>query len=421
MADTLRASQKGLETVAQAGRKKRWTKTRTPAWWDAAYTTQATLRRFWRRIPIQRDTFIAICQAVGVENWEEIVDSGDISQTDIADAGFWVDLELPLNSTFYIERTPIEERCYQTLAKSGALIRIKAPRQMGKTSLLERILERATQQGYRTARLNLLQAETTVFSNLDIFLRWCCTCASQKLKLPIAIAQNWHPDRGSIVNCTTYMQEQILEQLDSPFVLALDEVDRVFQFPEIARDFFPMLRSWHEEAKTIEIWENLRLLVVHSTEDYGSLDINQSPFNVGLPIELPEFTPAQVLDLAKRHRLNWSETEVEQLIGMIGGHPYLVRLALYHLVDRDITLEELLLDAPTDAGIYEEHLRRHWNILQENPPLGAAFKQVVNAFEPVRIETILAYKLYSMGLIKRVGDRVMSRCKLYEHYFQARL
>ncbi len=30
-------------------------------------------------------------------------------------------------------------------------------------------------------------------------------------------------------------------------------------------------------------------MVVHSTEVYSSLDINHSPFNVGFPIELPEF------------------------------------------------------------------------------------------------------------------------------------
>jgi hypothetical protein len=295
---------------------------------------------------------------------------------------------------------------------------------MGKTSLLNRIVDRAVQQDYRTVRLNLLQADAAVFSSLNEFLRWFCTCVSKKLQLPSALSDYWDEDRGSIVNCTTYFEAHLLEQINCPLVLALDEVDRVFQSAEIAQGFFPMLRSWHEEAKTIDIWEQLRLVVAHSTEDYGPLDINQSPFNVGLPVELSEFTPEQVQDLAQRHKLGWNNVQVQQLMAMVGGHPYLVRLALYHLAQSPLAqgnLESLLQDAPTDSGIYENHLRRHWGTLKDNSELAAALKQVVTAAEPVRLETMQAYQLYSMGLVKRQGDRVMPRCQLYQKYFQERL
>lgn len=332
---------------------------------------------------------------------------------------------VPLNSTFYVERPPTESRCYDTITQAGALIRIKAPRQMGKTSLLDRILDRASKQGYQTVRLNLLQAEEADFISLDTFLRRFCAWVSHKLKLPAQLNDYWDRDRGSLVNCTAYFEAHLLEQLKAPLVLALDEVDRVFQSSEIAQGFFPMLRSWHEEAKTLDIWEQLRLIVVHSTEDYGPLDINQSPFNVGLPIELTEFTNEQVENLAQRHQLNWQvQVGVQglaQLQAVVGGHPYLIRLALYRLACQDSTLERLLQDAATDAGIYEGHLRRHWLTLKENPELAAAFKEVVTATEPVRLETMQAYKLYRMGLIQRIGDRVIPRCQLYQQYFRERL
>lgn len=331
------------------------------------------------------------------------------------------DGSVALASSFYVERPPTESHCYKALLQAGALIRIKAPRQMGKTSLLDRIVAQAAGQNYRTVRLNLLQAETAVFSNLDKFLRWFCSYVSGKLQFPAQLSEYWDEERGSIVNCTTYFEAHLLEQIDSPLVLALDEVDRVFQSPEISQGFFPMLRSWHEEAKTMESWEKLRLIVVHSTEDYGPLDINQSPFNVGLPIELSEFTSEQVADLAQRHQLDWTTQVGAQglapLQAMVGGHPYLVRWALYHLAHQDMTLEQLLKDAPTEAGIYQDHLRRHLGTLQENPELAAALKQVINTPEPVRLETMQAYKLYSMGLIKRQGNQVKPRCQLYQQYF----
>ena len=74
MASSLKASQKGLLIVDIARRRKGWTKTRTLNWWQSARSSQATLRRFWRRIAIDRDTFIAICQAVDITEWEAVAD-----------------------------------------------------------------------------------------------------------------------------------------------------------------------------------------------------------------------------------------------------------------------------------------------------------------------------------------------------------
>lgn len=342
-----------------------------------------------------------------------------------------VKLEFPegpvsLNSPFYVERNPAETDCYEALAQPGALICIKAPKQMGKTSLLNRLLAARKKQGERAVRLNLLQAEKAVFSTLDKFLRWFCSYVTQKLKLASHLDDYWDENRGSIVSCTTYFETHLLEKLNTPLVLALDELDRVFQYPEIAKEFLPMLRSWHEEAKTLEIWEQLRIVVAYSTEEYVKLDINQSPFNVGLRVELSEFTQEQVKNLAERHKLECDSDEkqhnlVSDIMEMVGGHPYLVRLALYHLARRDVTLEELLRDAPTDAGIYGDHLRRHLETLKKHPQLEAALKEIVLTKEPVRIETMLAYKLYSMGLIKRQGDRCIPRCELYRQYFRERL
>jgi AAA-like domain len=446
MASSLRASATGLARVDQARRRKGWTKTWTSAWWESAYTSQATLRRFWRGMAIQREPFIAICDAVGI-NWETVVALDAEAEVEAPQPGSsfslpeingeeWPDgdriisastvlPELPegpvnLSSVFYIER-PIEVRCYQTILKPGALIRIKAPRQMGKTSLVDRILNHATHHQYRTIRLNLLQAEPTTLSDLNHFLRWFCACISQKLRLDAALETYWESDRGSIVNCTTYLQDHVLEQLDGPLVIALDEVDRLFQYDDIAQSFFPMLRSWYEEAKTMEVWENLRLIVVHSTENYGELEINQSPFNVGLPIELMDFTAEQVNDLVQRHRLSLSSPQQIQLMNVLGGHPYLIRLALYHLACQDVKLDQLLQEAATPVGIYEDHLRRQWKTLTDIPSLAAAFLTVVAASEPVRLGLIQTYQLYSMGLIHKRGESVIPRCALYQQYFQDQL
>jgi hypothetical protein len=331
--------------------------------------------------------------------------------------------QVPLDSPFYVERSPIESNCYQTVLRPGSLLRIRAPKLMGKTSLLSRIFDVAAQQGVRTVGLNLLLADSAVLTNLDKFLRWFCAEVGRQLKIENRLDEYWDTELlSSNSNCTAYFEEYLLPQINSPLVLGLDEVDRIFPYAEIAPDFFGLLRVWHERATNLDLWQRLRLVVVHSTEVYIDLDNYRSPFNVGVPVELPEFTPQQVQDLAGRYGLDWNDTQVgaqgfAPLLAMVGGHPYLVQQALYQLRCQGVTLEQLLQDAPTEAGIYSNHLRGYWENLQKNSELAEAFKKVVKSPEPVELERVQSYKLHSMGLVKRQGDKVTPSCDLYRQYF----
>ncbi|NJL22727.1 MAG: hypothetical protein HC895_20980 [Leptolyngbyaceae cyanobacterium SM1_3_5] len=332
---------------------------------------------------------------------------------------------VPLNSRFYVDRPPIEAQVFREIGKPGSLIRIRAPRQMGKSSLMHRLIAHAKQEGLQTASLNLQRADRAIFDSLDQFLRWLCANVSQQLGLTPTMDEYWNADTGSKMSCTLYFQCYLLKSIDRAFVLAIDEVNRIFEYPELAADFLPLLRSWYEDASEFEVWQKLRLVIVHSTEVYIPLNLNQSPFNVGLPIKLPELTLAQIQDLALRHHLHWAEGEagtrqLQPLLDLIGGHPYLVRLALYGLGQQEITLEQLLAEAPTLAGIYGEHLRHQLSLLQKDSTLAIALKRVLSD-ELIHLEPVTAYKLESLGLIKLQGDRVIPSRKLYQIYFQNEL
>ena len=331
--------------------------------------------------------------------------------------------QVELTSCFYIDRPPIESRCYETIAQPGALIRIKAPRQMGKTSLMARILHHAEQQGSRTVALSFQLANRKIFANSDTFLQWFCASIGQELGMLEQLPKCWQLADliGSNQCCKAYFEQYLLSESSRPLTLGLDESDRLFESPEIADDFFGLLRALHEEAKRRDIWKKLRLIVVHSTEVYIPMDVNKSPFNVGLPIDLPEFNSQQVQDLAKRHGLNWSDGEVVELMGLVGGHPYLVRLAMYRISRQDVSFNQLVKLPPTEAGIYSDHLRRHlWN-LEKYSELMEGMREVVSVSGPVRLRSELGFKLNSMGLVKLEENNYIPRCRLYEEYFRDRL
>ncbi len=126
---------------------------------------------------------------------------------------------VPLGSPLYVERPPVETRCYDEIRRSGALIRIKAPSQMGKTSLMVRILDQAKHVGsentgeVQTAPLSLQQADKAVFSDLARFLRWFCAAIARRLKLPHRVEEFWSETFGSKSNGHPYLLQQALYHL----------------------------------------------------------------------------------------------------------------------------------------------------------------------------------------------------------------
>lgn len=184
---------------------------------------------------------------------------------------------VPLNSPFYLRRS-VESQIERELEKPGALVRIKAPREMGKTSLMLRNIDYVKCLDYQTVSLNLEQVESSILSDLNLFLRWLCANISRQLRRKPQLEEYWDEDLGSTISCTLYLQDYILESLDTPLVLALDEVNQIFEHPSVAKDFLPLLRSWYEEGKRLPVWQKLRSIVVHSTEIYVPLQLDQSPF-----------------------------------------------------------------------------------------------------------------------------------------------
>jgi hypothetical protein len=62
--------------------------------------------------------------------------------------------QMCLDSVFYIDRPILESLCYEAIQEDGALVNIRAPKQMGKTSIMTRILAYASSLGDRLRQLS---------------------------------------------------------------------------------------------------------------------------------------------------------------------------------------------------------------------------------------------------------------------------
>ena len=412
-----------LQQVKAAVRHKGFPKQQLLA--EALGISLSTVSNFLNGRPVDFLNFLEISQRLD-QDWETIRTPHSQPQPERNGSLHSIAEEktqaLEFDCPTYVERLPIETNCNRTVAQPGSLLRIKAPRRMGKTWLIDRLLHRASQQEYRVIKLNLQQADPLLLRSCEEFLQWFCRVIARQLKLADCLDEYWEAELGNRYNCTLYFEECILAKLDRPLVLALDNVDLLFPHPQIVQDFFPLLRSWYERAKTRSIWRKLRLIFAHSTEVYIKLQAtNSSPFNVGTEIELPEFNAAQIQQLAQLQGLSWADSQIEQLQEWIGGHPHLVQRAIYTITQQDKSLEEILEGVATESGIYRHHLLSHYALLQQYPDLAACMQQVVAADAPISLPPSETFQLKSLGLLATTGNRAVPRYRLYADYFRERL
>jgi AAA-like domain/TIR domain/CHAT domain len=333
-------------------------------------------------------------------------------------------LEMPegtmdAESRFYVERST-DAVALKTIDRAGGVtITIKGPRQMGKSSLLIRIKARAEEAGKRVAYLDFQLFDRSALQDADLFYRQFCEWITDELELENRVAEYWESPLGNSLRCSRYMSRQLLKILVSPLVLVMDEVETVLD-TNFRSDFFGMLRTWHNNRASTSIWKKLDLVLVTSTEPYQLIsNLNHSPFNVGETINLVDFDGNQMADLNHRHGSPLNLVQLQQLMELLMGHPYLVRRALYLVASQQMTAKDLFAQARLDRGPFGDHLRYHLFRLNNRPDLMQGLLEVIRQQRCPNEDTF--FRLESAGLVRREGRTVLPRCSLYAAYFQEHL
>ncbi len=324
------------------------------------------------------------------------------------------------DSPFYIERDADEQCWRHLLGPYAATLFAQAPMQTGKSSLMHRLLYRVKQSGeQQCAYIDFQRFTEQYLTDEENFFIQLCLMIGDALGLPEAIDQYWSGRRTHIVKCSHYLSDYIIPRLKGPFILAMDEVERM-QGCLFRGNFFGMLRTWHNNRVDSEQFAQMTLFLSSSTDPYLLIDNpNQSPFNVATPVVLQDFTPDEVAELNRRHHSPLNEAELKQLTDFLGGHPFLTRVALYLFARGKVDLMALLTHATEDNGPFSEHMRHYLRRILRKPELKQALTLVVH--QRSLEENEVFHRLREAGLIKRQGQQVVFRNKLYERYFEERL
>ncbi len=316
----------------------------------------------------------------------------------------------------YIER---EADAYAMVAAQqvAETIVIKAPRQMGKSSLLKSYLAACQEAGKKTALLDLAMFEDRQLASYPTFLALLAKRLWQQFGQP---PQATPPRLRRQSELIEYLEYSLLAAVPGTVVVAFDEVDRVLGRAYQA-DFASMLRYWHDHRtdKPPTAWARLSLAVVTSTEPYLFIkDILRSPFNVGLQIGLRLFNQAECQKLNQVYRARLTEVELGQLMELLNGHPHLTHLAFHSLTGpQQMDFSTLLGKAAERGGPFGPHLRALENKLMDEAgqKLLTAMKQIINDGKAPNQDAF--YRLHGAGLVREDEDRIVPVNQLYVRFF----
>ena len=245
----------------------------------------------------------------------------------------------------YVHRQADDELLKRVVA--GDFCAVLTPRQMGKSSLMMRTVAQLQKKHLHSVTIDLsgmiehdMAAEVFYAGLLHNFI--------QQLNLQVRLEQWWqeHALLSAVQRFVIFVRDEVLPCIGEGLVVFIDEIDATLQLA-FADDFFAALRAFYNERSREPAFTRLTfvLLGVASPQDLIK-DRTRTPFNIGSPIELTDFTFDEARILAEGFPL---DTEIairglERVLSWTGGHPYLTQK-----VCADLAADELWQGAEQDV------------------------------------------------------------------------
>lgn len=327
---------------------------------------------------------------------------------------------LDIDSTCYIPRVS-DQQVAESIYTNRFLATIKGPRQTGKTSLIVRSYAQFLNESehHHSAFIDFQVLEKEAYANAKTL--WKAVVEQMADQLDIwDWEEDWKEERPFNSNVNRFLKRHVLKDPAAQLLLCMDEVDTVFGYP-VYEEFFPSIRAFYNKGAFDKIWKRVKWMLGTSSDPSLFIpDFKQSPFNVGIPIQLQPFSQHQVVEFGEKLNNQISSELSEKTIDYLGGSPFLVHLMLYHLIKHP-EREATYFDGTTaGGGIFRDHVHRFLVFFQKDEGMANTMYAITQGKGCSDVG--VADRLAGAGLVKRdATGKVVPFCRLYQEYFEKEL
>ena len=231
------------------------------------------------------------------------------------------------NAPSYIEREADSQLLAALLA--GEYVFLLDSRQKGKSSMVARTIVKLREKGIATVKLDLQRIGANVTP--EQWYAGLLTGVGQELGLTEALFDYWesHTAVGPLARLIGALQEIVLEKINTPVVVFIDEIDFVRALPFSTDEFFAAIRDCYNRRSDVAEFQRLTFCLV-GVATPGQLIRNPdiTPFNIGTRIDLTDFSENELAPFAQALSQDGLDGRAlaSRVFHWVSGHPYLTQL-----------------------------------------------------------------------------------------------
>ncbi len=343
---------------------------------------------------------------------------------------------IPQSGKLYITRKA-DDDLYRHLSRSE-LCYVLTARQMGKSSLMVRTMQRLKQAGIHTAIIDLSSGIAgDSLRNMDQFYVSFLKRLNRELRFRFDVAEWWQEQGTSeseAARFNRFLRDELLEAIPEPIVIFIDEIDSIRalkrkNFP--TDDFFAVLRAMYNERATDTTYNRLNFALIGVARPSDLItDPQRTPFNIGTGIDLTYFNNDEAQAFSAG--MGQTDTRAHEVLSWVlhwtGGHPYLSHRVVAELVEHpDLMQSRDQVDALIDrlyinANPVDINLKFVSDWLSRTPDLVAYLSQYYRIAYGIPIQDdaedneILNY-LKLTGVVRPVNGFLQVSNRVYARFF----
>lgn len=251
--------------------------------------------------------------------------------------------------------------------KAGKFCYVLNSRQMGKSSLRVRTMQRLCAEGTVCVFIDL-----TGMGKHDVTPEKWYAGIVQSLVSSCQLSskfewRTWWRERRDLLSpvrrLSQFIEEVLLVEVEQNIVVFVDEIDRVLSQNFSLDDFFALIRFFFQQRDICPEYRRLTfaLLGVATPSDLIR-DKSQTPFNIGKAIELQGFQPHEVQRLLNglRGRVNQPEAALKKILDWAGGQPFLTQKLCQLMIE-----ESVVEDPPSVEQVVRSRIIENWESQDE--------------------------------------------------------
>ncbi|MGD1809498.1 AAA-like domain-containing protein, partial [Dapis sp. BLCC M126] len=242
---------------------------------------------------------------------------------------YYIGGSLPIHATTYVNRQA-DNHLYQGL-KNGDFCYVLNSRQMGKSSLRVKTIQRLQQDNIACVSIDMTEIGTSDITPSEWYASIIDTILTGlNLDDDFDIEELWEANSqlSHVKRFSKFIGEILLPSISQDIVIFIDEIDSTLSLPFNIDDFFAVVRDCYNKRADNSDYQRLTFAMIGVATPADLIkEKKRTPFNIGKAIKLTGFQLAEVEPLAKGlvdKTANINKL-MEAVLDWTGGQPFLTQ------------------------------------------------------------------------------------------------